>query len=271
MQHATPISLSPPPRKVALFIPCLVDQVYPEMGVALLAVLRHLGLECSYDPRQTCCGQPAFNAGHHPEAKKVANQWLSVFQDAECVVCPSGSCTSMVRCFYPELLAEEACSPLAAKVGPRVFEFSEFMVHSGLVAKLTGELQAKVALHPSCHGYRELRLSTEPGALLKSFRGLTVVGPPGEPVCCGFGGLFSVKHAGIAGGMAGSRLKAYSDAGAEVLVVNDPGCIMHLRGEAAATGVPLRIVHLVQLVAAGLGCHEPSRAAVLGLPQEVSR
>ncbi len=239
-----------PAPNVALFIPCLVDQVYPEMGLAMANVLRRAGVKVEYDARQTCCGQPAFNAGFRAQALPVAEHFLNVFQPQTCIVAPSGSCVAMVRNFYPHLFRNHAREEEARQLGQRIFEFSEFLVQRLGTVKLGAQFSRKVGYHHSCHSYRELRLHDEPLALLREVQGLELIDLAGEPVCCGFGGLFSVKFAPISSAMASSRLEAFAQAGAEAIVSNDPGCIMQMRQEAQARNLRMPILHLAEVLEA---------------------
>jgi L-lactate dehydrogenase complex protein LldE len=233
---------------VSLFIPCLVDQIYPEIGLAMASVLRRLGVQVEYDARQTCCGQPAFNTGYRSEALRVATHFLDVFRDQDIIVAPSGSCVAMVRKFYPMLFKNHLRGPEAGRLGKRVFEFSEFIVQKMGVTKVGAVFPRKVGFHNSCHSYRELRLQAEPLALLREVEGLELIEPGGEPVCCGFGGLFSVKFAPISATMTRSRLEAFEKAGAEVIVSNDPGCLMQMRKEAHRRNSAVRILHLTEVL-----------------------
>ncbi len=236
------------PQTVSLFIPCLVDQVYPEIGLAMANVLRRAGVRVEYDARQTCCGQPAFNAGYRNEALQVAQHFLEMFADKPALVTPSGSCAAMVRKFYAHLFAEHPRRDEALALGPRVFEFSEFMVHQLQRIAVGATYSRKVGFHNSCHSYRELGIGAEPLALLREVQGLELIELPGEPVCCGFGGLFSVKFAPIASAMTNSRLEAFEKLGVETIVSNDPGCIMQMRKEAFARGMKLEILHLAEVL-----------------------
>jgi L-lactate dehydrogenase complex protein LldE len=239
---------NPPKQSISLFIPCLVDQVYPEIGLAMASILRRLGLQVEYDARQTCCGQPAFNAGYRAEALRVANHFLEVFRGKSAIVAPSGSCVAMVRKFYPLLFQNHADEPAAAELGRRVFEFSEFVVRHLGTTRLGAVFPRKVGFHNSCHSYRELRLHAEPLALLREVKGLNLIEPEGEPVCCGFGGLFSVKFAAISSTMAQSRLEVFEKAGAEAIVSNDPGCVLQMRKEAQKRGSGMQILHLAEVL-----------------------
>jgi L-lactate dehydrogenase complex protein LldE len=233
---------------VALFIPCLVDQVYPGIGLAMAKFLKHFGYQISYDPRQTCCGQPAFNAGHRAEARRVARTFLQVFEHADLIVGPSGSCTAMVRNYYPVLFKDEHDCETARALGPRILEFSEFCLRENLDKQISGNFPAAVGFHNSCHSYRELGIREAPFRLLERFAGIELKTPPGEPVCCGFGGLFSAKYNAIAAAMANTRLLSFTDLGVDYIVSNDPGCIMHMRQEAIDRGIGTPILHLTEFL-----------------------
>jgi L-lactate dehydrogenase complex protein LldE len=201
----------PKQTKITLFIPCLVDQVYPEMGVAMVNILRRFGYTLDYRPEQTCCGQPAFNAGYRDEARKVAQNFIAVFSDADVIVAPSGSCTAMVRNYYPELFSGTPQEEQATAVGKKVVEFSEFLARENLIEQLAGSYSGRVSFHNSCHSYRELGIAKNPEHIFKQLTGIEYVPVSGEPVCCGFGGLFSVKFDSISAAMANTRLKTYLD------------------------------------------------------------
>jgi L-lactate dehydrogenase complex protein LldE len=239
--------------KISIFIPCLVDQVYPEMGLAMVRVLRKLGYEITYNNAQTCCGQPAFNAGFHDEARKVARHFLKTFQNDEMIVCPSGSCTAMVRKFYPGLFQNHVEEKAIKTVQNRVFEFSEFLSSQMEEIRLEGVYRGRVGFHNSCHSFRELRLKYEPLQLMQQINGYELIMPDGEPVCCGFGGLFSFKFAPIAATMAKSRLETFADLDIDTLVSNDPGCIMHLQQEAKEKGFDMQILHLAEFLDVAMG------------------
>ncbi len=235
--------------KIALFIPCLVDQVYPEIGFAMVRILRHFGYDTTYDPRQTCCGQPAFNAGYRDEARKVARSFIRVFEQAEIIVGPSGSCTAMVRNYYPVLFHDDHECDTARKLGLKILEFSEFCVQESLIERISGKFPAVVGFHDSCHSYRELGIHEAPLKILKKIESVEVRQPSGEPVCCGFGGLFSAKYNAIAASMANTRLLQFTELGVDYIVSNDPGCIMHMRQEAIDRGINIKILHLTEFLA----------------------
>jgi len=233
---------------VTLFIPCLVDQVYPEIGLAMVKILRHFDYKLVYDPRQTCCGQPAFNAGHRNEARKVAGQFIEIFQQAETIVAPSGSCVAMVRNYYPVLFQDHPLEKSAIDLNKRVFEFSEFLAREDLIPGISGTFAGRVGFHNSCHSYRELGVKTEPLEILKRISGYDLVELPGEPVCCGFGGLFSFKFDYVAAAMAVNRVDMFRSLNVDTIVSNDPGCIMHMRQEIKAEKINMQLLHLSEFL-----------------------
>ena len=194
--------------EISLFIPCLVDQVYPEIGIAMVKMLNHFGYKLNYHKRQTCCGQPAFNAGLRNEARKVAENFIDVFRDDSIIIAPSGSCIAMVRNYYPTLFLGHKMEQHAIELSKHVFEFSEFLQSENLIDKISGSYRGRVGFHNSCHSYRELRINEIPFKIFYQVQDYELIQPKGEPVCCGFGGLFSFKFAEIAGAMArGKREK----------------------------------------------------------------
>ncbi|PYV18801.1 MAG: Fe-S oxidoreductase [Acidobacteria bacterium] len=236
--------------RVSLFVTCLGDQFFPEVGECAVRVLRHAGCEVAFDPAQTCCGQPAFNTGFRQEAREVATRVLDIFRDAQYVVAPSGSCTTMVRVFYRELFADDPERlQQAESLGRRIFEFSEFLVRVLKVEDVGASFRARVAYHDSCHLLRELGIEGEPRKLIRAVRGVELVKLEDYQLCCGFGGTFSVKFPEVSVAMGEDKIRAAREAGAEVLVANDSGCLMHLAGVIHRQGLPLKTMHLAELLA----------------------
>lgn len=240
--------------RVTLLVTCVVDLLEPEVGEATVRVLRAAGCEVTVSADQTCCGQPAWNAGHAPEAAKVAHPTLAALEaeladGAEAVVVPSGSCASMVRVFWPELF-ELAGDPDAAerarRAGERTFELSEFLADRDLPT-LTGA-PARVAYHHSCHMLRELGVRAAPEALVDRVEGAERVTWSGDDRCCGFGGLFSVKLPEVSVAMADEKLVALAEAGPDVVVGCDASCLAQLRTRSESVGHPVRTRHLAQLL-----------------------
>jgi L-lactate dehydrogenase complex protein LldE len=236
--------------RVALFVTCLGDQFYPQVGECSVQVLRRLGVEVTFNPAQTCCGQPAFNTGYRQEARQVAARVLDLFDDADYVVAPSGSCTSMVRVFYPELFAgDPERLRKAQRLRERFFEFSEFLVKILKVEDVGASFPHRVAYHDSCHLLRELGVEEAPRRLIRAVRGIECREIQDHRLCCGFGGTFSVKFPEVSVAMAEDKLRAAAQTDAEYLVANDSGCLMHLAGVIHRQGVRLRTLHLAELLA----------------------
>ena len=236
--------------KVSLFITCLVDQFFPEAGMSVVTVLRRLDVEVEFLVEQTCCGQPAFNSGFTDEARTLAKRFIEIFKDSEYVVAPSGSCTSMVKVFYPELLKDEPqWHDRAESLASRTYEFTEFLVNILGVEDVGACSQGKVALHQSCHLLRELNVRTEPQRLLNSVKGIEVVELERAEACCGFGGLFSIKYPHISGGILQEKIDNINKSGADVVVASDVGCLMHIAGGLSRQSAAVKTMHIAELLA----------------------
>jgi L-lactate dehydrogenase complex protein LldE len=238
------------PQRVALFATCLVDQFFPEVGLATLRVLERLGVRAEFPPGQTCCGQPFFNLGHREEARAVARHTLAVLEAYDAVVLPSGSCTSMVRVFFPDLF--EPGDPLRARMealAAKTFELSQFLVQRLGVASVAASFDGSVAYHDGCHCLRELRVRDEPRRLLASVAGCRVVEMEGSDACCGFGGTFSVKFAAVSSAMVADKVAAIEATGASCVVSTDSSCLMQIGGALRRRGSTVRALHLAQVLA----------------------
>lgn len=237
------------PRKVSLFVPCFVDQLQPEVAVDTVRVLRRIGCEVSFPQDQTCCGQPGFNTGYWNEARPCAERFLRVFKDAETIVCPSGSCTTMVRNFYPELLASSPLHDEAVAVGRRTFELSEFLVKVAGVTDVGATFPHTVTYHASCHGLRELKLREEPLQLLRGVKGLKLLDMLRFDECCGFGGTFATKFESISVAMGVSKAESVAVTGAEFVTAIDPSCLMHVQGILGKRKDKAQAIHLASILA----------------------
>jgi L-lactate dehydrogenase complex protein LldE len=243
-------STSNPPQRVALFATCLVDQFFPEVGLATLRVLERLGITAEFPPGQTCCGQPFFNMGHRQEARAVALHTLSVFEPYDAVVLPSGSCTAMVRVFGPDLF--EPGDPVRARMealAAKTFELSQFLVQRLGVAAVSSSFEGSVAYHDGCHCLRELRVRDEPRRLLQSVAGCRLVEMEGSDACCGFGGTFSVKFAEVSSAMVADKVASIEATGASCVVSTDSSCLMQINGALKRRGSSVRALHLAQVLA----------------------
>jgi len=237
------------PRKVSLFVPCFVDQLLPEVAVDTVKVLRRVGYAVEFPEDQTCCGQPAFNTGYWNEARPCAEHFVRVFKHAEAVVCPSGSCVTMVRTFYPELLAASPLREDAIAVASRTFELSEFLVKVAAVTQVGATFPHSVTYHASCHGLRELHLRDEPLQLLRQVDGLKLIEMVRSEECCGFGGTFAAKFPDISSAMGDSKAESVAASGAEFVTATDPSCLLHLQGILSKRHAPTRTIYLASILA----------------------
>jgi L-lactate dehydrogenase complex protein LldE len=236
-------------RKVSLFVPCFVDQLLPQVAVDTVKVLRRVGCDVEFREAQTCCGQPAFNTGYWDDARPCAERFVRVFHDAETIVCPSGSCTTMVRNFYPELLKASAMRSDAIAAGQRTYELSEFLVKVAGITDVGAVFPHTVTYHAACHGLRELHLQQEPLALLRAVKGLTLVDMPRHDECCGFGGTFATKFADISAAMGQSKAENVVASGAEFVTAIDPSCLMHVQGMLEKNKFAAKTIHLASILA----------------------
>jgi L-lactate dehydrogenase complex protein LldE len=235
--------------RVSLFVTCIVDQVFPQVGIAITQVLERLGYQVDFPKAQTCCGQPAFNSGYTDEARKIARHFLDVFRDSEYIVVPSGSCTSMIAHHFadlfqhdPKLLAETHA------LEPRVWEFSRFVLEVAGVEDVGARFDGLVTYHDSCHALRELHIKSGPRKLLSKVQGLTLTEMPTAEECCGFGGTFSVKFPEVSGAMARTKIESIQKTGASTIVSIDSSCLMQLQGVIDREGLPIRTLHLAEVL-----------------------
>ena len=221
----------------------------PQVGVDTVKVLRRLGYNLDYPEDQTCCGQPALNTGYWGEARPCAEHFVRVFKNADVVVCPSGSCVSVIRLLYPELLAHSPLREEALSLASRTFEFSEFLVKVEAITQVGASFPHTVTYHASCHGLRELGLREEPLKLLRQVDGLKLIEMVRSEECCGFGGTFAVKFADISGAMGSSKADSVAATSAEYVTAIDPSCLMHLDGILGKRQSPTRTIHLASILA----------------------
>ena len=242
--------------RVGLFIPCYVDQFYPQVGMATARVLRRFGVTDLHFPEaQTCCGQPMANTGCTDAAAPLARRFLDVFSEFDYVVGPTGSCVSMVRNHYEQILGDHA---RVEAVGRKTFELAEFLTDILGVEAVSGRFPHKVGLHNACHGLRELRLAQDSERvgpifnktlrLLEGLDGITLSELSRPDECCGFGGTFAVGEEAVSCLMGLDRLADHVRAGTEVLTAGDMSCLMHLEGLLRRQGVPIRVLHVAEIL-----------------------
>jgi L-lactate dehydrogenase complex protein LldE len=240
--------------RVSLFITCLVDQLFPQVGEAMVATLRRLGVAVTFNAAQTCCGQPAFNTGYRSDARAVAEHFLTVFENdpADFIVVPSGSCTAMVRNYYGELFHspdDEGWRSKLERTRSRLREFSEFIVRELKLEDVGARFEGRVTYHDACHLLRELRIADEPRRLIRAVRGIEFIEMEAPDTCCGFGGTFSIKYGEISSAILQEKLDRIKRSGADYVIANDSSCLMQIAGGLSRAGSNIRTMHLAELLA----------------------
>ncbi|MBS1731057.1 MAG: (Fe-S)-binding protein [Bacteroidetes bacterium] len=237
--------------KVQIFIPCFIDQLYPSVGFNMVKVLEKAGCEILYNPNQTCCGQPAFNAGFWNDAKSVCKKFISDFEKDIPVVIPSASCTGFIRNNYAQLFkGSESLSKIVA-LQERTFEFSEFLLNYLKKDDFGACLEGIATYHDSCAALRECHIKNGPRQLLKNVKGLQLVEMEDVETCCGFGGSFAVKYEAISNAMGEQKVNHALDTKAEILISTDMSCLMHLDGYIQKNKRSLKVMHLADVLASG--------------------
>jgi L-lactate dehydrogenase complex protein LldE len=236
---------------VSIFIPCFVDQLYPQTAFNMVKVLEKAGCKVSYNTNQTCCGQPAFNAGFWEESKSVCSKFLNDFSNAEYVVSPSASCVGFIRNYYAKLFDNSSVHNHVLKLSERTFEFSEFMVKVLGIDKVDAKLEGKATYHDSCAGLRECKIKQEPRQLLNNVKGLEIIEMIDVETCCGFGGTFAVKFEPISIAMADQKVNNALATGAEYIISTDVSCLMHIDGYIKNKGYNLKTMHIADVLASG--------------------
>lgn len=237
--------------KVQLFIPCFIDQLYPQTAFNMVKVLEKACCEVAYNSNQTCCGQPAFNAGFINDARDVAEKFLNDFDTVDYIVAPSASCVGFVRNYYPKLFENTASHHKGKDIGKRVYEFTEFLTDVLKMEHFGASLHAKATYHDSCAALRECTIKEGPRKLLAKVKGLELVEMADNETCCGFGGTFSVKFEPISVGMADQKVKNALATGAEYIISTDMSCLMQLNGYIKAKELPLKTMHVADVLANG--------------------
>jgi L-lactate dehydrogenase complex protein LldE len=239
-------------RRVTLFITCIVDQVYPEIGEAVVRVLERLGVEVDFPRDQLCCGQPAFNSGFWDDSRVVAGRNIEVLRGRGDVVMPSGSCATMIRHFYGELFADSpALQAAALDLAGRTYEFSEYLVDVLGVTDVGAQFAGTLTVHDACHGLRGLGIKQQPRELLSHVAGAQVVEMPDAERCCGFGGLFAIKLGPISEALAADKTAAIRESGADYAVTCDASCMTQINGMLSRQGDHCRALHIAQVLAGG--------------------
>ena len=236
---------------IQLFIPCFIDQLYPKTAFNMVKVLEKAGCNVYYNTNQTCCGQPAFNAGFFNESKSVAEKFIKDFNNADYIVAPSASCVGFIRNYYPTLFDDTLLLNDVKKTASRTFEFSEFLTDIIKVEDFGASLNIKATYHDSCAALRECKIKQGPRNLLKNVKGLELVEMDDVETCCGFGGTFSVKFEPISVAMAEQKIDNVIKTGASCIISTDMSCIMQLAGVIKQKNLTIETMHLADVIASG--------------------
>ncbi len=237
-------------KNVTLFVQCLVDGLYPEVGEAMVTIFNKLGISVNCPLDQTCCGQPAFNAGYRKAARVAAKRFIEIFEDSESIVCPSGSCVNMVKNHYPELFEDDVkWFERAVKVGQRTFELSQYIVDILKIEDVGASYHGKVTYHDSCHLLRGLGISEQPRRLIRNIKGLELIEMKDSDRCCGFGGTFSIKYPVISTAMVDDKINNIIASGADTVTGCDVSCLMNIQGRFSRIGSSIKTLHIAQLLA----------------------
>lgn len=237
--------------KVQLFIPCFVDQLFPQTAFSMIKVLEKAGCEVRYNPLQTCCGQPAFNAGFWDEAREVCSKFLKDFSSEDIIVAPSASCVGFVRNYYTKLFENSSYHHDVKIISKNIFEFSEFLVQKKEITNFNASLYGKATYHDSCAGLRECKIKNEPRLLLTNVKGLEIIEMEDVETCCGFGGTFAVKFEPISIAMAEQKVEHALATGAHYIISTDLSCLMHLQGYIDNKKYALKTMHIADVLGGG--------------------
>ncbi len=237
--------------KVDVFIPCFIDQIYPETGMNMVKILEKVGLDVHYNDKQTCCGQMAFNSGYWDEAKAIGEKFIRDFSNDRPIIGPSASCVGFIRNYYDELFYNTALHIEYKALKKNIYEFSDYMINYLKITDLGAIFNHTVTYHDSCAALREYKIKQEPRVLLSKVKGLELREMKDTEVCCGFGGTFSVKNEAISTAMAEQKVKNALETGAEYIVSTDASCLMHQQGFIDKHKLPIKTIHLIDVLASG--------------------
>jgi L-lactate dehydrogenase complex protein LldE len=237
--------------QVQLFIPCFVDQLFPQTAFNMVKLLESAGCDVTYNPDQTCCGQPAFNAGFWDDARSVCSKFLKDFNSGNIIVAPSASCVGFVRNYYSKLFDNSSVHNEVKAIGQNIFELTEFLVNKLKITHFNAELKGKGTYHDSCAGLRECKIKNEPRTLLSNVKGLELVEMEDVETCCGFGGTFAVKFEPISIAMAEQKVEHALATGADYLISTDMSCLMHLQGYIKNKNYSIKAMHIADVLTSG--------------------
>lgn len=238
-------------KKVELFIPCFIDQLYPETAFSTIKLLERAGCEVAYNPSQTCCGQPAYNAGFWDEAKSVGINFMNHFSEENYIVSPSASCTGMVKNGFDDLFTNSAEHNKCRNIQRNIFEISDFLVNVLKKDYFGAELVGTAVYHDSCSALRDCNIKDEPRKLLAQVGGLELREMKGQDTCCGFGGTFSVKYEGISSAMTEQKVRNAQEVKADYIISTDASCLLQIQAYINKHNIPIKTMHLVDVLTSG--------------------
>ncbi|MGD0712063.1 MAG: (Fe-S)-binding protein [Bacteroidales bacterium] len=234
---------------VDIFVPCFIDQLYPQTAFNMIKVLEKMDVSVHYNLEQTCCGQVAFNSGFWDHAKCVAEKFIRDFSNDRYIVAPSASCIGMIRNYYPKMFHNTALHNECKQLQRNIFEFTDFLVNVLKVKDVGASFNGKVTYHDACAALREYGIKDEPRCLLKNVHGLELIEMKNTDVCCGFGGTFSVKHEAISTAMGEQKVQNALDTGAEYIISTEASCLLHLEGYIKKHNLPIKTLHIADILA----------------------
>ncbi|WP_199141189.1 (Fe-S)-binding protein [Pedobacter sp. ASV12] len=237
--------------KIELFVPCFVDQLYPETAFNTVKILEKAGCEVSYNTKQTCCGQPAYNAGYWEQAKEIGNKFLNDFSETNYIVAPSASCVGMVKNGFNDLFTNTMVHNKCRNMQSNIFELSDFLINVLKRDYFGAELEGRAVYHDSCSGLRECKIKAEPRQLLAKVHGLEMLEMKDTDMCCGFGGTFAVKFDAISSAMAEQKVNNALEMEADYIISTDLSCLMHLDGYIQKNNISLKTMHIADVLANG--------------------
>lgn len=238
--------------EVEIFIPCFIDQIYPQTGFNFVKILEKAGCSVHYNPEQSCCGQPAYNTGYQKNTAELARKFIHDFEGERVIVSPGASCSAFIRNYYPSMLKDSKEEHHCASLASRLVELTDFLVNRLKLRDIGAEFHHKVTYHDSCSALREYGIKQEPRLLLENVKGLELIEMEGSEVCCGFGGTFSVKHTAISSAMVEQKVQNAIKSGAEYIVTTEASCLMNIEGYIKKNNMPIKAIHIADILASGL-------------------
>ena len=237
--------------KVNLFIPCFIDQLYPETAFNVVKLLQKCGMDVRYNSNQTCCGQPSFNSGYWKETKTLAKKFIKDFNNGNVIVGPSASCLGFVRNYYAEILKDSDSLDDFRQMKPQLFELTDFIVNQLGVTDFGAEFRAKITYHDACSALREYGIKEEPRKLLSKVKGLELIEMNESDVCCGFGGTFSVKHKSISSAMVEQKVQNAIASGADYIMSTESSCLLNMEAYIKKNNIVIKTIHIADIIASG--------------------